>query len=186
MLAGLISVLSIAAVLTTGGTVRDAFDDAGGTLASARADQATSDFAQSGEASLPEATEDPEPPFATWTITAGIRKSGTTTFYGYRSGEYSPSFGARPSWGGSAELVGFYYFESGSSSAPTYLILRGNHVGSISPDMVVSCLNGVEVSISDTVFYSDSDDTTLVYWNPSSFSFISGREYQCKLGEPAS
>ena len=172
ILVGLVSVLAIGAVLATGNKVSDIFSDAQYMLASSISNDGIS------------SSEVVEAAFATWTITAATITNGSTELTGYRNEELANSMGTRSAWSGDAEIVGFH--RNAGASTQFYVMFRGNHLSSITNDMVVTCTNGLEMQVAaGTVYTGDAiGGITFIYWNPAPEMLTVGQEYQCSLAVP--
>jgi Flp pilus assembly pilin Flp len=164
MLVGLISVVSIGAVLHLGEEVQDVFSTTTSGLADAS--QTASDSSQDADTqpdfSLPE-----EAPTgaaaATFTFTAGIKDDNTMV--GYSS--YYAGFGSMDDYAGAyPSIQQLTYYDHDVYPGFTFRV-SGNFVDEF-PGHTLSCSDGLSLAFDDgfNLSYESSGDRTSITWHP--------------------
>jgi Flp pilus assembly pilin Flp len=172
MLAGLISVISIAAVFSTGQSITGIFENIESEVASANQAAGNGSSSETSEVAL-----------ATWSITAAHFDDGAP-YRGYKTTTYT--FGTRDAWSG-MEVVDFYTYDHDADPSYLNLFFQGDESSNIDPDMILRCEGQADVLVSDSdigVNYHAGSDVTQMVWSNTPFLLNPGSSYSCTFIDP--
>jgi Flp pilus assembly pilin Flp len=181
ILVGLISVVSIGAVIELGEETKSIFSTTEHALVQNLELAGPADETPTGAAD-PEMPEAPDDGTTSWSIEAQEQsRSGQWAYRGYSSYHSTP-FGKRNSNTGSLELLSLYISHSDSE---TKISFSGDTRSIITDDMFVRCDGYDDVHFSGaSVSMQDDSTRTLYRFSGHRIPFTSGSTYNCSLVNP--